>query len=277
MDRERSMLMKALTAFILILSAVGVVVFANELRRGKYIGAVPPQNVITVSGTGEVTAVPDIATISFGVTAQGRTVKEAQGKATETNNAAVKYLRGEGVAEKDIKTDYYSAYPRYEWQEDGPVPLGAPSDVSSGATVAYPDYYPRPGNQVLVGYEVQQRISVKVRDTEKAGDILAGLGGTGVTDLSGPNFEIDDPQELQREARQKAIDDARTEAKALAKDLGVRLVRIVSFSEGGNYPMYFKGVAETDAMGGGGVPPSPELPPGENTITSSVTIVYEIR
>src|SRR3989338_6144941 len=94
---------------------------------------------------------------------------------------------------------------------------------------------PRPGKSVISGYEASESITVKVRNTDDVGTIMQGLGTIGVSNLSGPNFSIDDEDALKAEARKKAIDDAREKAKILAKDLGVRLGRISSFSEGGGY------------------------------------------
>lgn len=272
--RHLGWLFVALIVFIAILSV-------NALKENRYIGGgVPSGNVITVSGEGEVFAVPDIAEFTYTVFAEAKTVGAAQEAAATKGNAAIAFLKGEGIDEKDIKTVSYSANPKYEWT-DSPTPLGA--EMRSGASsvgsagVAYPDYYPGPRNQVIVGYEVRQTVSVKVRDTEQVGALLAGVGEKGATDIYGPNFTIDDEEDLQREARQKAIEDAKTKAEQLADDLDVRLVRVVSFSEngGGYYPMYAaKGydmaVAES-------APVTPEIPLGENKISASVSITYEIR
>ncbi len=279
--------MKYLGWLFIVLIVFIAIQSVNALKENRYIGGgVPSGNVITVSGEGEVFAVPDIAEFTFSVFAEAKTVGDAQKAAAEKGNAIIAFLKGEGIDEKDIKTISYSANPKYEWT-NGPTPLGGgvsamETSVSSGsaggyAGVAYPDYYPGPRNQVIVGYEVRQTISVKVRDTEEVGTLLAGVGEKGATDIYGPTFTIDDEDELQREARQKAIMDAKLKAKQLADDLDVRLVRVVSFSENGNpwYPMYAtKGydmaVAES-------APAIPEIPLGENKISASVSITYEIR
>jgi uncharacterized protein YggE len=131
--------------------------------------------------------------------------------------------------------------------------------------------------RVLIGYEVRQTLSVKVRDTDEAGTIAAGVGGLGVTDIYGPNFTIDDEDDLKRDARKEAIKDAQQKARELAKDLDVRLVRVVSFSEngGGYHPMYARAEMSMDSSAGSA--PAPELPVGENQINAYVTITYEIR
>ena len=75
------------------------------------------------------------------------------------------------------------------------------------------------------GYEVRQSTTVKVRDTAKAGDFLAGVGEKGANEVSSLNFTFDDPDQVQDEARNEAIADAKAKADVLAKQLGVRIVR----------------------------------------------------
>ena len=91
--------------------------------------------------------------------------------------------------------------------------------------------------------------------------------------------------ELQEEVYNKAIADARAKAKERAKSLGVRLGKIVSVNEGGYPTPYYGRAYAEDSIAFpaiGGVLPSPvlvapEIPAGENKITSQVTIVFEIK
>jgi len=108
------------------------------------------------------------------------------------------------------------------------------------------------------------------------GKIMQGLGTLGVSDLNGPNFSIDNEDALKAQARKKAIDDAKEKAATLAKDLGVRLGKITSFSESGNYPspMYDRGMMSVSAAKESA---PAQIPKGENTISSDVSITYEIR
>ncbi|OGG64382.1 hypothetical protein A3C18_02670 [Candidatus Kaiserbacteria bacterium RIFCSPHIGHO2_02_FULL_54_11b] len=128
------------------------------------------------------------------------------------------------------------------------------------------------------GFQVSQTLSVKVRDAEKAGDLLAGVGSLGASSVSGLSFTIDDQDKLEAEARDKAITKAKEKAEALADALGVSIVRVVGFNEGGNGPIYY---AKEMALGMGGATdaavPAPQLPVGQNKITSNVTVTYEIR
>jgi uncharacterized protein len=214
----------------------------------------PSYNTITVSGEGEVFAVPDVASFSFTVAADARTVTGAQEEATRRTNAVLDAIKGLGVEEKDIKTTDYSVYPRYSY------PQGS-------------------GRQVLEGYTASHNVTVKVRKTEDAGRVLAVAGERGATGLSNISFTIDDPEILRAEARKAAIEDAREKAGILSRDLDVKLVRVVSFSDsfddGVKFPMY----REAFGMGGDMAVQSaaPTLPMGENKVRVVVHVTYEIR
>ncbi len=223
-----------------------------------------PTNTITVEGTGEATAIPDIATITYSVTEKGTTVGEAQTKATEKMDKALNFLKSAGVEEKDTKTTSYNVYPEYEYQQP-----------------CYSEYCPAyNGNPRIIGYQVSQSIEVKVRDTEKAGEILQGLGDTGVQNIYGPSFTVDDEDSAKTEAREKAITEAREKAKTLAKHLGVSLGKVVSFYENtGGYPYYGEGAAYGGAMDAAMTKeaPAPNLPTGEQETSVTVSITYEIK
>jgi hypothetical protein len=247
-----------LIVVILLIGAKAI----SEFRSFKFIGEATAPATISFDGKGEVTAVPDIATISFSVRNEAKTAKAAQVVVTEKIAKALDLLKANNIAEKDIKTTNYSTYPKYEYQQ---------------ASQPCTQNYCPPGRQVLTGYEVSQNIDVKIRVIDDAGKIVEGLATIGVTDMQGPNFAIDKEDDLKAQARTLAIEDAKAKARELARELHVRLVRIVNFSEGGNnpYPMMY---AKADMMAVGATPErAPELPVGENKIVSNVTITYEIR
>ena len=131
----------------------------------------------------------------------------------------------------------------------------------------------------MVGYEVSQNISVRLEDIDKAGEILSGIGELGVTNVSGLSFEIDDEDGLRREAREMAIQEAKEKARELAKDLGVSLVRITSYSsnEGDVYPQYYAKADMAYGLGGGESVNSASIPVGENEINVMVYLTYEIK
>ena len=224
----------------------------------------PASNTITVQGEGKASAAPDIATISFTISEDADTSAKAQDAAAKKMNVASALLKNLKIADKDIKTSSYTVSPRYSYPQ--PCYGGVrPCSYSQEAKV--------------IGYTASESVEVKVRFIDDAGKVLSALGDAGVSNLYGPNFTLDNPDKVKGDARKEAVDKARAEASSLASALGVRLVRIVSYSEGGGgYPVSYMA---KDAMSAGmaTAPARPEIsvPTGENEVMVNVSITYEIR
>ncbi len=238
------------------------IISIKAIKEVRYVGReVSPQSTISVSGHGEQVAIPDIATFTFTVIEEGKTLDEARTKATDITNKTIDALGKNDIAKTDIKTLSYNVNPKYEYTPQ----------FCSGTSC-------RPSKEVLIGYEVSQTVEVKVRDTSKVGTLFTVVTGLGVTNVSGLTFSVDKKDDLQNAARVEAIKKARAQAEVLARSLGVDIVRVVGFGENnGGYPtpMYYA----KDAMvaNQASAPMSPQVPVGEQKITSDVNIVYEIR
>lgn len=246
----------ALVAGIAALGSYAYYTFKQT--EGVYTGA----TTITVSGEGEVQVKPDLGMFSFSVRAEGKDAAEAQTKSAEKINAILAAIKEGGVAEKDIKTTNYNLAPKYKYE-------------TSTCTA----YYCPPVNPTIDGYEVSQMVEVKVRDLAQAGALISKAGEKGATDMSNLQFTVDDESASKAQAREKAIADAKTKAEKLAKDLGMRIVKMTSFYEqdgGMMYPMYDRAYAN-EAMGGDFKSISPEMPTGENTVKVIVNMTYEIK
>lgn len=258
-------LMYAGSVFLIILSilAIAATVFVTKGNKSY------DENTISVSGTAEVNAVPDVATFSFTVKETAKVIKDAQDVISQKVSTILDGLDDAGVDEKDIKTQSYTMYPKYEW-----VKVKSQENVALDGTVFYPG---NNNKQVQTGFDVSQNVTVKLRDFDKVPEVLELFATAGVENLNGPNFEIDEPEALQEEAREMAIDEAKEKAQRLAKDLGVKLGKIVSFNEGsrGYSPQYYAKSANMafDAV----AEYAPELPVGENVVNANVTIVYTIK
>lgn len=258
---------KFLSFSLVLLSVFLLVQVIMGLKRLNYIGReIYPQRTIMVSGEGESFAKPDIASFSFSVVEEGKTVSEAQEKADTKMNKALAALKESGIEEKDIKTTNYSFYPKYEWEQ---------VYCAQVVGVRCP-----PGKNVLQGYEVNQTITVKVRKTEQAGDLVTKVGAVGASNVSGVEFTVDDRDKYVAEAREAAIKKAKENAEKLERQLGIKLGKMLYFNENGNYPMPFY----AEGKGGGvGMESSSvqslraDLPVGESRITSNVSLTYEIR
>ena len=225
----------------------------NENKNGN-----SGQNVITITGHGEVQAVPDIANISLTIRKDAKTVADAQAQVAAIEAKVLESLKANNVSDQDRKTVNASFSPKYEYNTGICTMNNCPN------------------RSVIVGYEAFESIDVKIRKIDDTGKIIQDLGALGVTELSGPNFAIDKEDTFKDKARKEAIDDAKAKAKILAKDLGVHLGKITSFNESGNYPVPMYASAKLDSVSGAGAAPA-VLPVGENTISSDVTITYEIR
>ncbi len=254
----------------IIVAALGVIILlavaAYVAQMLNLISYEPDYATINVEGVSEVTAVPDVGTFSFTVKTEAEDVTKAQEMATKKINDIMEYLKNEGgVEEKDIKTTGYNVRPRYEWRK-------------KNCDRSFCD-----NERVLVGYEVVQNVRVKVRDTKNAGNLIAGVGTRGATNISNLSFEVDDIEALKEQARLQAIADAKQKAERLADELGVRLGKIIDFSDsgsGGVYPMPYmkRGMAELSFAEDDMVKTTaPDIAVGEDTIIARVIITYKIK
>ncbi|MEI8337923.1 MAG: SIMPL domain-containing protein [bacterium] len=262
----------ALSLFLLV--KVG-----TDIKTFNQAGDEIPSNTITLSGTGKVFAVADIANFSFAVDETANTVVGAQKLATDKNNKALDYLKLQGINDKDIQATGYNVSPKYDYNtRPCVVPMSAQSSSGvAGATISpAPSIVCPPSGPKLVGYEVTESINVKVRDITKAGTILAGIGSLNVTNISGLSFTIDNDKDLKTQARKMAIDDAKAQATKLANDLGVRLGKVTSFSENGASPVFYSAKAMSVGAGDSAAT-APQLPAGQNEIDSNVSITYQIK
>lgn len=271
MDKNlnRETVIRVGVTFALVLAFFLAVLTVKAIKEYQYVGYDPAnRNTITVRGEGEEFSVPDTAVFSFTVTEEAKTMAEAQQKATSKMEAVVAVLAAEGIEEKDRKTVGYSSYPKYEYPSNRPVvcnEYGCPPSPS--------------GNPTIVGYEISHTVEVKVRESQKAGDVMGKVGAQQVSNMSSLEFRVDDDSEVLAKARQAAIEDAREKAEVLADALGVRLVRVVSFNDSGYPgPIYYgrEAAMAMDAAKGGASAPVP-VQPGENKYVSNVEVVYEIR
>ncbi|MFA6100104.1 MAG: SIMPL domain-containing protein [Patescibacteria group bacterium] len=241
---------------IIGLVALALIIFLGVKTRNAwqeyyYIGKAG-RDTITLDGQGKVTAKPDVATVDLGVVTEGATVKDIQQKNTDKMNAIIAALKAMDIKAEDIQTQSYNLSPKYDWTD---------------------------GMQKLVGYTISQNISVKVRELDKAGDVVSKGGELGANQIGGVQFVIDDPKALEAQAREKAISDAQQKADVLAKKLGLDVVRVISFSEsqGSNYPpqpYLTMGRAESAAKD---MAVAPQIEPGSQDVISNVSVTFEVR
>lgn len=212
-------------------------------------------HILSVSGEGEVRAVPDQAQLSAGVVTQGKTAAEALAANSTAMNSVFAALKKRGVPEKSITTSNFSINPQYP-----PYRQDAPQEDRTR----------------IIGYEVSNQVTVVLDDVSKVGATLDALVASGANQAGGVSFTIHDPKPLMRDAREDAVKDALAKAQTLAKAAGVTLGPIISISEGGGYqpmPVFAGKAIRMDAVAA----PPPPVAPGEQSLTVNVSITWEIQ
>lgn len=231
-------------------------------------------NTISFNGEGKISAKADIAAISFSIITTDTTSKAAQDDNSKKSQKVVDYLKQQGIADKDIKTSGYNVYPQYSYPRPCPLPAVQNGTTGMMEPQSYPAYPCNDDTQKITSYQVVQSFDLKVRDLTKVGTLLDGLVAQGANQVNNLGFQIENQEALKNQARKTAISDAKSKAKNLQGQLGIRLGKIVNYYEGGNYPYY---MAEGKGGMGGGAAPIPSIPAGENEIIINVTLTYQIR
>ncbi|MEC3859955.1 SIMPL domain-containing protein [Mesobacterium sp. TK19101] len=213
-----------------LFAAVGVQ--AQELRQ------------ITVTGEGVAAAVPDMATISLGVSHRADSAEAAMDQVSQSVAAILDLLPRFGIDARDMQTSGLSLYP-----------------VFASASVS--------GADRITGFEASNGVTLRVRDLDQLGAALEAVLKTGANRLSGLSFGVQEPAPLQEAARRDAVADAMARAQVYAEAAGVTLGPVVSISEnGGGYrPEPMMMAARADSV---------PVAAGEATISASVTMVFAL-
>jgi uncharacterized protein YggE len=204
---------------------------------------------LDLSVTGEVTRVPDLAIISAGVVTRARTATAALQQNAERMDRVITALKSAGIDDRDIQTSSISLNPEYR--------------------------YPENQSPQLTGYTASNQVTIRFRDIRNSGKVLDILVAEGANQISGPNMTIERPEEALDEARAKAVAAGRARANLYARSLGMRVVRVVSVSEGGGYynpppppPAPMMAQAERSYT---------KIEPGEQKLQVGLSMVFELQ
>lgn len=253
---EKQILGFFLIILVVVIAGVGSIIFVKQVNDIGYHSG--DNNQITVSGVGQMYVTPDLALENFSVKTEGITVKEVMQENSQNMNEVIKAVTNSGVLEKDIKTTNFNLYPRYEWTNEGEM-IPSPS-----------------GQRVLVGYDMTQTLQVKIRDLEIIGEIIDAATQAGANQVGDLVFTIENPEIVKGQARLQAIDQAQEEAESLAKQLGVRLGRLMSVDFGTTTPQPIRVMTEK-AMAGGSLISAPQIEAGESLVKVTANLTYRIN
>jgi uncharacterized protein YggE len=233
------------------------------------VAVAPGNTLLTVNAEGRTYRKPDLAVFSAGVTTQGQTAAAALAENSRAMTRVIAALKAAGIAERDIQTSNLSISPVYSDPN---------RDALMAARVSGQPYVPPPPQvPKIIGYQASNNVSVRQRDLANFGKVIDTLAAAGANQINGPSFQMDQADPALDEARLDAIKNARARADLYAQATGLRIVRILSISEGGGYygppPVLFSA-----AERGGGMPPPPPPPApvqaGELQMTTNVTVLY---
>lgn len=209
-----------------------------------------PAARIIVMGEGENAVAPDIALLSLGVMHEAATARQALDATSSAMTDVIETLKAEGIAARDLQTGGLQISPRYTYTNK--------PDGSQQAD--------------LVGYQVTNILSVRVRDIAKAGEIVDKAVARGVNQGADISFANDDPSKAVAEARQRAVADAFSKARALSGAAGVRLGRVLEISDQ-NFPAPPAPIAAKAFDRAAATP----IEAGENAYKVQVTVTFELR
>jgi uncharacterized protein len=228
----------AIAALLVLVAAALAGVGRPEVAGGA---SDEPRDGITVTGTGRVSAVPDEAEFSFGITTKERTAREALTANSAQMRKLIAGLKAAGVLERDIKTQ----------------------DISVGATYE--------GDGKDGGYWARNSLSVRITDLERAPTILDAASRAGANEVYGPSMGRSDRDDLEARALKNAVANARKRAETLAEAAGVSLGEVTAMSEqsqagGPEWAPLERAASEASAP----------IEPGRQEITASVTVTFAI-
>lgn len=239
------------------LASAALLSFSSLALAQNDAGAAPHEPrpaVIAVTGEGEATIAPDMAIVTLTVLRDGETAREA----LDDNNAAMDEVLGamrtEGVADRDLQTSGFGISPRY----------------------VYPNSDSGPREPRIVGYEVTNTLTVRLRDLDRLGGLLDSAVSLGVNQGGGIVFTNDDATGTLAEARREAVRDARARAETLSEAAGVSLGRVLRIDETTRRyepaPMARLQMAQSGAAADAAVP----VAAGENTYRVTVSMSWEL-
>lgn len=234
-----------------LIAVAALVLFAAACSGDTTIlsGESPTDLGITVTGTGEAAAPPDMATVDLGIEVAASSVADARERAAQAAARLIASVKANGVADRDIQTRAIAVQPQYDYSRSGPP--------------------------VITGYTVQNVLTVRVRDLDRLGrvidDALAAAGDAARLNSLQLGFSKQD--DLLETARKNAVTDARRRAETFAAAAGVRVGDVLAITEiaaAGPVPLGLpagRSAADT----------ATPVEVGESTVTVTVSVRFAIE
>ena len=218
-------------------------------------GVAPMQmpRTISVSGTGNIDATPDIARLALAVQRRDTNMQVARDATVKVSKAFLALCSKLGIKESKIRTSGLTIQPEYRWDE-------------------------KENKQIFTGYFVQRQLQVEINDLDKLGDVIEGAIDAGVNEVSPPQLDSSKRKDLNRDALAAATADAKANAERIATSLGVKLGPVRTVVAGGAAPppmpmqeMRMAAMAMSD-----GAAKASNYVPGEISFESRVDATFDV-
>jgi len=161
---------------------------------------VATQNTIYVGADGKYESAPDAAIVSFGISVQEATSKEAYDHAARSTDQVRDLLRKNGIEPKSAEIGYFSLEPVYDY---------------------------RNAKRKLIGYRGVSTVTLKLKDFTKVGPLVQGLSDLDISDNQSVSYILDNIDEGKTKAAQDALLRARSIANVVATTAGRGLGELV--------------------------------------------------
>lgn len=208
-------------------------------------------STISVTGTGEVQAEPDMAEIQVGVVTEAESAAIAVEENNEKMNRLTETLVQHDIAKEDIQTSNFQISPQRRHE---------------------PRPQPQQREPEITGYLVTNQVHITIRELPKMGEILDAVVREGANQIYGIEFSLSDRTEAASQALRKAVANARSKAEALAAEADVELGRVMAIQEGGTEwprPMMDRAMRAQVAE-------SVPISPGRLTVRADVSVTYRL-
>ena len=235
--------------WLLVLLMLGVPVVTTAHDEAK-----PETSTLTVSETGTVTHAPDTAFVTFGLETPGKSLADAQRRNSAVMSKVMDRLRDLQIDKELIQTSSFTVSPQYR------PPSNRPTDAP-------------PATPEIVGYVVSNMVTVQIRALDKVGTVIEEALKAGANSFHGLHWRLRDEQSVRQSALKQATAKAREKAAVLGEALHVKLVRVLSVTEGGHMVRHPSPTARMAMETSAGEVP---ISPGELKVEATVTLVYEI-
>jgi len=226
---ERKKVMKMLffgyaTLFILLLTVIFLISFKKDGMKGVHA-----QREVSVQGTATITASPDVANVSFDLTAKEKTPQDAKKANDELSIKLNDILNKYNIKEAGLKMNYINIRPQYEYHNS---------------------------RSEVIGYVAQKTITIKIKDIEKYDSFINDILAIGISNVNSVEFTVEDLVAVRNKARTKALEAAREKAELYAGTFGKKIVDVIDISENDTSVRYnnlanYRGLAKSSVLSDG--------------------------